>query len=75
MGDELFLGRVSLDALFGVYMLKAHDNNTPIFAKLGLNYHAYRFGEQNAKSLFVGVHMKTHYFVAQYFDISIGVNL
>lgn len=75
VGDEVFLGRVSLDALIGVYILKAHDNTTPIFAKLGLNYHAVKFGENKEKSLFVGIHMKTHYFVAQYFDLGIGVNL
>ena len=75
IGDEIFLGRLSFDALVGVYILRAHDNKTPIFAKLGFNYHAYKFGKSNEKSLFLGVHMKTHYFVAQYFDVGIGVNL
>jgi len=75
IGNEIFLGRVSLDALVGTYILKAHDNKTPIFAKLGLNYHAYKFGENKEKSLVVNIHMKTHYFVAQYFDVGIGINL
>lgn len=75
LGDEIFLGKVSVDALIGVYLLKAHDNSTPIFAKLGLNYNFYQFGPTKESSLFIGVHMKTHYFVAQYFDVSFGVNL
>ena len=75
IGDEIFLGRVSFDALIGVYLLKAHDNKAPVFAKLGVNYHAYRFGSSKEKSLFFGVHMKTHYSVAQYFDVGIGLNL
>lgn len=75
VGDEIYLGRLSFDALVGIYLLKAHDNNTPIYAKLGMNYHAYKFGVNKEKSLFFGIHMKTHYFVAQYFDVGIGVNL
>lgn len=75
VGDELFLGRVSLDAYVGVYAMKLFEDKTPIFAKLGLNYHAVKFGETKEKSFFISAHMKTHYFVAQYFDVGIGVNL
>lgn len=75
LGNELYIGRVSFDALLGVYLLKAHDSKAPVFAKLGFNYHAVRFGPTKEKSLFIGVHMKTHYSVAQYFDVGIGVNL
>ena len=75
VGNELFFGRLSFDALIGVYLLKAHDTKAPVFAKLGFNYHAYKFGPTKEKSLFFGVHMKTHYSVAQYFDVGIGVNL
>ncbi len=75
IGDEIYLGRISFDALLGVYILKAYDSKPPVFAKLGMNYHAVRFGPSNEKSLFFGVHMKTHYSVAQYFDIGVGVNL
>lgn len=75
VGDELFFGRVSFDALIGVYLLKAYETKPPVFAKLGMNYHALRFGETKEKSLFIGVHMKTHYSVAQYFDVGIGLNL
>lgn len=75
IGNELFLGRISFDALIGVYVLKAYDSKAPIFAKLGFNYHAVRFGPTKEKSLFFGVHMKTHYSVAQYFDVGVGLNL
>lgn len=75
VGDEIFLGRVSFDALIGVYVMKAYDSTPPVFAKLGINYHALKFGPTKEKSLFIGVHMKTHYSVAQYFDVGIGVNL
>lgn len=75
VGDEIFLGRVSFDALLGVYLLKAYDSKPPVFAKLGLNYHAVQFGESNEKSLFFGIHMKTHYSVAQHFDLGVGLNL
>ena len=75
VGNELYMGRVSFDALIGVYLLKAHDSKAPVFAKLGFNYHAVKFGPTKEKSLFFGVHMKTHYSVAQYFDVGVGVNL
>lgn len=75
IGDELYLGRLSFDFLLGIYVLKAYDSKPPVFAKLGMNYHALRFGETKEKSMFIGVHMKTHYSVAQYFDVGIGVNL
>jgi hypothetical protein len=75
VGNEVFFGRVSLDALIGVYILKAHDSKPPVFAKIGVNYHVLKFGETKEKSLFFGVHMKTHYSVAQYFDVGVGVNL
>lgn len=75
VGDEIYLGRLSFDFLLGIYILKAYDSKPPVFAKLGMNYHAIRFGESKEKSFFIGVHMKTHYSVAQYFDVGIGVNL
>lgn len=75
VGDEIFLGKLSLDALLGVYLNRPFDTRAPIFAMLGLNYHLYQFGAQQEKSVFVGAHLKTHYFVAQYFDITLGVNL
>lgn len=75
VGDEIFFGRLSFDLAIGAYLLKAHDNKTPIYARLGLNYHALKFGQSKEKSMFIGIHMKTHYFVAQYFDVGLGVNL
>ena len=75
IGDEIYLGRLSFDALLGIYILNAYDSTPPVYAKLGLNYHAVKFGETKEKSLFIGVHMKTHYSVAQYFDVGLGLNL
>ena len=75
VGDEIYIGRLSFDALLGIYILNAYDSTPPVYAKLGLNYHAVKFGETKEKSLFIGVHMKTHYSVAQYFDVGIGLNL
>ncbi len=73
VGDEILVGKVGLYGLLGVYMLKPRFSSAPIFTKWGVNYYVYSLPSKDSISFFLGLSVKTHYFVAQYLETSVGV--
>lgn len=70
-GYEILLGKVGVNILIGAYLID-YKNSIPIYAKPGITYYFLEFGKQKHKP-FIGVNMKTHYFVAQYVEMHFGI--
>lgn len=71
-GDEILLGRIGLFFMAGAYVFNP-VKVAPVYAKLGLNYYLPDFGKNNSTRFFIGTSMKTHFFVAQYYEVSTGI--
>lgn len=72
VGDEIVMGKVSMFFAAGFYVFNI-PKKTPVYAKLGLNYYFPAFGKNQSTRFFIGLNLKTHYFVAQYYETSTGV--
>jgi hypothetical protein len=64
MGDELFLGKVSIDFLIGVYVHSylSSEKKKYAYQRLGISY---RLLESEKYALIVGAHLKAHYGAAE----------
>ncbi len=71
-GDEIILGRVGIFFMAGVYAFNP-VKTFPAYAKIGANYYLPDFGKSKSTRFFIGTNLKTHLFVAQYFEMSSGV--
>jgi hypothetical protein len=71
-GDEILLGRVGLFFMAGAYVFNP-NKVTPVYAKLGLNYYFPDFGKNNSTRFFIGTNLKTHFLIAQYYEINTGI--
>lgn len=65
VGDEVFLGRVSIDLLVGVYLHSylASEKKKYAYQRLGINYRLPLNSEKIA--LIIGAHLKAHYGAAE----------
>jgi hypothetical protein len=72
VGDEIMLGKFGVFFLVGVYLFEPELNYAPIYAKLGVNYYFLDFGKNHQK-LFVGANLKTHYSIAEYPELGVGI--
>lgn len=71
-GDEIILGRVGLLFAAGGYVYNP-TKGTPVYAKLGINYYLPDFGKDKSTRFFVGLSLKTHFLVAQYYEAGAGI--
>jgi len=71
-GYEMMLGNVGISFLVGAYLIDNGFKGAPVWAKPGITYYLPSFGKGKHKA-FVGVNIKTHYFVAQYAEINTGI--
>lgn len=65
IGDEVFLGKVSLDLLVGIYVHSylASEKKKYAYQRLGINYRIPLKSEKTA--LIIGAHLKAHYGAAE----------
>lgn len=71
-GYEMMVGKVGLNFLVGTYLYGNVKNDAPVWAKPGVTYYFTEFGKHKHKP-FIGVNIKTHYFVAQYAEMHFGI--
>lgn len=71
-GDEIILGRVGLLFAAGGYVFNP-TKGPPVYAKLGINYYLPDFGKDKSTRFFVGLSLKTHFLVAQYYEAGAGI--
>lgn len=71
-GDEIVLGRVGLLFAAGGYVYNP-TKGVPVYARLGINYYLPDFGKNKSTRFFIGMSMKTHFLVAQYYDAGFGI--
>jgi hypothetical protein len=72
VADEILLGKFGVFFLLGAYIFEPELSYAPIYAKLGVNYYCLEFGKNNQK-LFVGANLKTHYSIAEFVEVGVGV--
>lgn len=70
-GYEMMLGNVGINFIVGAYLLNKGDD-APLWAKPGITYYFTEFGKTKHKP-FIGINIKTHYFVAQFVEIHTGI--
>lgn len=64
-GHEFWLGRVTFSQVFGVYYFKEYRNTDDVYQRYGLSY-------SFTRKLFVGMNLKAHGHVADFFDFRLG---
>jgi hypothetical protein len=72
VGDEIVMGRVGLFFMAGAYVFNP-NKVTPVYAKLGLNYYLPDFGRDKSTRFFIGANLKTHFLIAQYYEVNTGI--
>ena len=64
-GHEFWLGRVTFSQVFGLYYYREYRNTDDVYQRYGLTY-------TFVKNVFVGMNLKAHGHVADFFDFRIG---
>lgn len=68
IGHELFINRISLEAQVGYYVYKPFDADISIYDRVGVKYYW-------TPKIYSGIGVKTHGFLAEATEFSIGVRL
>lgn len=68
IGHELFINRISLETQVGYYVYRPFNLDTPIYDRLGIKYYW-------TPKIYSGIGVKTHGFLAEATEFSIGVRL
>jgi hypothetical protein len=71
-GDEILMGKVGLSFAVGAYLFNPLKV-TPVYVKLGLNYYFASAGKKKTTKFFVSANLKSHFLVAQYYELGTGV--
>ena len=71
-GYEMMLGNVGINFIVGAYLYDNAFKGAPVWAKPGVTYYFTEFGKAKHRP-FVGVNIKTHYFIAQYVEVHTGI--
>lgn len=71
-GDELMLGRVGMFFGMGVYFVRSMATASQVYFKVGGNYYYAQFGKDKQYKLFVGMNVKSHLSIAQYWEVATG---
>lgn len=66
IGHELFINRISLETQLGYYFYQPFKSELPIYDRLGMKYYF-------SKTIFTGVSLKTHGFLAEAMEFVIGI--
>jgi hypothetical protein len=72
VGDEIMMGKVSMFFIAGAYAFRP-VGKFGTFVKIGANYYFASVGKTKSTKFFVGTNIKTHYFVAQFYEMSAGI--
>ena len=65
IGHELFINKVSIEAQLGYYIYQPYKHDIPIYDRVGLKYYL-------KKNIFSGISVKTHGFLAEAIEFSLG---
>ena len=68
LGYEMFINKISLEAQLGYYVYQPYKYDIPIYDRLGLKYYF-------TKNIYTGFAVKTHAFLAEALEFSIGTRL
>ncbi len=68
VGHELFINRISLETQVGYYVYQPFDSGSPVYDRLGMKYYW-------TPKFYSGLAVKTHGFLAEATEFSIGVRL
>lgn len=68
IGHELFINKISLETQLGYYVYRPFNMDTPIYDRLGMKYYW-------TPKIYSGIAVKTHGFLAEATEFSIGVRL
>jgi hypothetical protein len=72
-GDEVLVGRIGYFIGLGVYVSGSKMMTKPIYFKTGCNYYLAEFGKRKGFKCFVGMNVKSHTSVAQYWEVATGM--
>lgn len=72
-GDEVLVGRIGYFIGLGVYVPGSKIMTKPIYFKTGCNYYLAEFGKRKGFKCFVGMNVKSHTSVAQYWEVATGM--
>jgi hypothetical protein len=68
VGHELFINKISLEAQLGYYIYTPFKSELPIYDRLGIKYHI-------TDKISTGISLKTHGFLAEAMELSMGIRL
>ena len=68
LGYEMFINRISLEAQLGYYVYQPYKYDIAVYDRLGLKYYF-------TKKIYTGFSVKTHAFLAEALEFSIGARL
>ena len=68
IGHELFINKISLETQLGYYVYRPFDLDVPIYDRLGMKYYW-------TPKIYSGIAVKTHGFLAEATEFSIGIRL
>ena len=68
VGHELFINRISLETQLGYYVYRPFDLDVAIYDRLGIKYYW-------TPKIYSGIAVKTHGFLAEATEFSVGVRL
>jgi Lipid A 3-O-deacylase (PagL) len=68
IGHELFINRISLETQVGYYIYRPFESDKPIYDRLGMKYYW-------TPKIYSGIAVKTHGFLAEATEFSVGVRL
>lgn len=71
-GDEIMMGRVGMFFIVGVYVFNPR-RDFPAYTKIGANYYFAAVGKEKTTKFFIGSNLKSHLFVAQFYEMSAGI--
>lgn len=74
-GHEFIYGRVGLLFQAGVYLKEPYGQKNRLYQKLGGNFYVLQRETGLLKEVFFGAYLKTHLFVAERFEMNIGIGI
>lgn len=74
-GHEFLYGRTGLLFQLGVYLKEPYGQQNRIYQKLGCNFYLLQREKGLLKEVSFGAYLKTHLFVAERFEMNIGIGI
>lgn len=72
VGDEIMVGKIGIFFVAGAYVFNPRKD-LPVYTKIGANYYFAAVGKKKTTRFFIGSNLKSHLFVAQYYEMSSGI--